>query len=100
MKVLITGGTGTVGRAIIKNGDDEYINISRNEEKITELSREHPDVKSYVGNIEDKSFLLTVFKDVKPDIVIHAAALKHVNLAELNPSKAVEINLNGSLNVA
>jgi FlaA1/EpsC-like NDP-sugar epimerase len=93
MKVLITGGTGTVGRAIIKNGDDEYINISRNEEKIAELSREHPDVKSYVGNIEDKSFLLRVFKDVKPDIVIHSAAMKHIDLMETNPIAGCNVNV-------
>ena len=99
MKVLITGGTGTVGRAIIKNGDDEYINISRNEGKIAELSREHPDVKSYVGNIEDKSFLLRVFKDVKPDIVIHSAAMKHIDLLEANPIAGCTINVMGSLNV-
>ena len=99
MKVLITGGTGTVGRAIIKNGDDEYINISRNEGKIAELNREHPDVKSYVGNIEDKSFLLRVFKDVKPDIVIHSAAMKHIDLMETNPIAGCNVNVKGSINV-
>ena len=67
MKILITGGTGTVGRAIIRQNDHEYINISRNEENITDLKREYPEVKSYVGNIEDKGLLLRVFKDVKPD---------------------------------
>ena len=54
MKVLITGGTGTVGKGIIRQNDNEYINVSRNEEKISELKREYPNVKSYVGNIEDK----------------------------------------------
>ena len=54
MKVLITGGTGTVGKSLIRLNDNEYINVSRNEEKIAELRREYPEVKSYVGNIEDK----------------------------------------------
>ena len=99
MKVLITGGTGTVGKALIKQNDNEYINVSRNEEKITELKREHPEVKSYVGNIEDKGLLLRVFKDVKPDVVVHAAAMKHIDLMETNPIAGCNINVMGSLNV-
>ena len=99
MKVLITGGTGTVGKAVIKQNDNEYINVSRNEEKIVELKREFPEVKSYVGNIEDKGLLLRVFKDVKPDVVIHAAAMKHIDLMETNPIAGCNINVMGSLNV-
>ena len=99
MKVLITGGTGTVGKAVIKQNDNEYINVSRNEEKIAELKREFPKVKSYVGNIEDKGLLLRVFKDVKPDVVIHAAAMKHIDLMETNPIAGCNINVMGSLNV-
>ena len=99
MKVLITGGTGTVGKAVIKQNDNEYINVSRNEEKIAELKREFPEVKSYVGNIEDKGLLLRVFKDVKPDVVIHAAAMKHIDLMETNPIAGCNINVMGSLNV-
>tara|TARA_R100001126_G_C4875896_1_gene175867 strand:- start:70 stop:972 length:903 start_codon:yes stop_codon:yes gene_type:complete len=99
VKVLITGGTGTVGKAVIKQNDNEYINVSRNEEKIAELKREFPEVKSYVGNIEDKGLLLRVFKDVKPDVVIHAAAMKHIDLMETNPIAGCNINVMGSLNV-
>ncbi len=99
MKVLITGGTGTVGKAVIKQNDNEYINVSRNEEKIAELKREYPQVKSYVGNIEDKGLLLRVFKDVKPDVVVHAAAMKHIDLMETNPIAGCNINVMGSLNV-
>ena len=99
MKVLITGGTGTVGKAVIKQNDNEYINVSRNEEKIAELKREYPQVKSYVGNIEDKGLLLRVFKDVRPDVVIHSAAMKHIDLMETNPIAGCNINVMGSLNV-
>jgi UDP-N-acetylglucosamine 4,6-dehydratase len=99
LKVLITGGTGTVGKALIKQNDNEYISVSRNEEKIAELKRDYPEVKSYVGNIEDKGLLLRVFKDVKPDVVIHAAAMKHIDLMETNPIAGCNINVMGSLNV-
>ena len=99
MKVLITGGTGTVGRALIKQNNNEFINVSRNEGKIAELAQEHPEVKSYVGNVEDKGLLLRVFKEVKPDVVIHAAAMKHIDLMETNPIAGSSINVLGSLNV-
>ena len=99
MKVLITGGTGTVGKALIAQNNNEYISVSRNEESITNLKREYPNVKCFVGNIEDKSLLLRVFKDVKPDVVIHAAAMKHIDLMETNPIAGCNINVMGSLNV-
>jgi UDP-N-acetylglucosamine 4,6-dehydratase len=100
MKVLITGGTGTVGKALISKNDNEYISISRNEENIANLRRLHPEVKCYVGNIEDKSLLLRVFKEVKPDVVVHAAAMKHIDLMETNPIVGCNVNVVGSLNVA
>jgi len=100
MKVLITGGTGTVGKALISQNDKEYISISRNEENIANLRRLYPEVKCYVGNIEDKSLLLRVFKDVKPDVVVHAAAMKHIDLMETNPIAGCNVNVVGSLNVA
>jgi UDP-N-acetylglucosamine 4,6-dehydratase len=99
MKVLITGGTGTVGKALISQNDNEYISISRNEENISKLKREYPEVKCYVGNIEDESLLLRVFKEVKPDVVVHAAAMKHIDLMETNPIAGCNVNVMGSLNV-
>ena len=99
--VLVTGGTGTVGMSFIEKYYDKYkfYNISRNEKGIAELSQKFPKVKSYVGDILNLDRLINLFELIKPDIVIHSAALKHVNLAEENPTSAVEINIRGSLNV-
>jgi UDP-N-acetylglucosamine 4,6-dehydratase len=100
MKILLTGGSGTIGKAFIKEfPEHNYYNVSRNEKFLTDLMREHPKTKNYIGNIEDKEFLIRVFKDIKPDIVIHAAAMKHINIAEENPIQACETNVIGSLNV-
>ena len=100
MKILITGGSGTIGKAFIKEfSEHQYFNVSRNEKFLTDLIREYPNVKSFIGNIEDEGFLFRVFKDVKPDVVIHAAAMKHINIAEENPIQACQSNVIGSINV-
>lgn len=101
-KVLITGGSGTVGRAFYEKFKHEYefYNISRNETYIHQLRKSLPEVSSFVSDIQDLDRLSRLFLKIKPDVVIHAAALKHVNFAELNPSTTVETNIVGSLNVA
>jgi len=101
-RVLITGGSGTVGQSFIQQYEHEFefFNISRNEEFQTTLEQRFPQVKSYLSDIQNLDELYKIFFEVQPDIVIHAAAQKHVNLAEQNPSKTVEINIIGSLNVA
>jgi len=100
LKVLITGGTGTIGSAFIKTYKQyEFYNISRNEKLLTEFNRNYPNVINHVGNVEDKDFMIRVFKQVRPDIVIHSAAMKHINIAEENPIHACNVNIIGSLNV-
>ena len=100
-KIIITGGTGTVGSSFIEKyyDDYEFYNISRNEANVTELKRRFPKVTNFLGDICNLESMINIFEKVKPDIVIHAAALKHINLAEKNPTKAIEINVVGSLNV-
>lgn len=100
-KVLITGGAGTVGSSFINEYYNDYIfyNVSRNETQIAKLKQKFPNVTSFLNDICDLDTLVNIFEKIKPDIVIHAAALKHINLAEENPSKATEINVIGSLNV-
>lgn len=101
-RVLITGGSGTVGQAFIKRYEHEFdfFNLSRNETYIQALKQRYPKVESFVADVQDLDKLTRLFLQIKPDIVLHAAALKHVNFAELNPSQTVEVNIVGSLNVA
>lgn len=100
-KVLITGGSGTIGRAFIKEYSNIYnfYNYSRNEKNIFELGKDFPNVKSIVGDILDLQHLIKVFNEIKPDIVIHSAALKHIDIAEKNPTEAVKLNIIGSHNI-
>ena len=100
-KILITGGTGTVGSSFIQQyySEFEFYNFSRNEMQIAKLSRDFPNVKSFVGDICNLEQLINVYANVQPDIVIHTAAMKHIDLVEQNPSRATEINVNGSMNV-
>lgn len=100
-KLLITGGSGTIGRKFIETYYDDYeiYNYSRDESLQAELLRTFPKVKNIVGSIEDKSMLFTTFDKIKPDIVVHSAAMKHLDMAENNPIQACKVNVVGSLNI-
>ncbi len=100
-KVLIIGGSGTIGSAFIKEFYEEYefSSVSRNELMQADLKRNFPKVDIHFSDIESESSLITIFSKVKPDIVIHMAAMKHVDLAQENPINACKVNVLGSLNV-
>lgn len=100
-KILITGGSGTIGSVFIEKFYHHYqfVSFSKNDEKQLALKKKFPRVALLSGSIEDSEFLLNVFKTEKPDIVIHAAALKRVEIAENEPSKAIQTNLLGAMNV-
>ena len=102
-KVLITGGTGSLGQALtarILNSDVEQIRIlSRNEFKQVSMESELQDerLRFLIGDVRDKDRLVRALDDV--DIVFHAAALKHVSKVEYNPFEAIKTNVQGSQNV-
>ena len=100
-KLFITGGSGTVGEAFIERylGKYELYSYSRNEKMQVALKRNFPDVEIILGSVEDKLTLIGHINKIQPDIVIHAAALKHVDSAEISPIQAVKSNIIGSLNV-
>jgi len=102
-KILITGGTGSLGSALTKRllnmGVDTIRILSRNEEKQIVMESELNDdrLRFFLGDIRDLSRLERAFEDI--DIVFHTAALKHVPKIEYNPFEAVKTNVIGSQNV-
>ena len=102
-KVLITGGTGSIGHALTKRlleYDVDTIRIfSRNEDKQVSMeSKIHDDRLRYlIGDIRDLARLDRALEDI--DIVFHTAALKHVPVIEYNPFEAIKTNVIGSQNV-
>jgi len=100
-KLLIVGGSGTIARAFLKEyyGEYEFYCLARNERHLAEVKRDFPNVHIRIGNIEDREQLFYTFERVRPDVVVHMAAMKHVNLVEENPIQGTKINVQGSLNV-
>ena len=102
-KILITGGTGSLGTALTKKLLEtkvETIRIfSRDEWKQVKMQSEIPDkrLRFFIGDIRDKERLSRALKDV--NIVIHAAALKQMPIAEYNPFEAVKTNVMGTENL-
>ena len=102
-KILITGGTGSLGTALTKkllSLDVEQIRIfSRNEFKQISMQSELNDdrLRFLIGDIRDEKRLIRATEEV--DIVFHAAALKHVPKVEYNSFEAVKTNVEGSQNV-
>jgi len=106
--VLITGGTGSFGKMFTKLILTKYpevkrlVILSRDEQKHYQMAMEYPEAKYpamryFIGDVREESRLISAFEGI--DIVIHAAAMKHVHLAEYNPMECVKTNILGAENV-
>jgi len=106
--VLITGGTGSFGKEFTKTILNRFPNVkrlvifSRDEQKHFQMSMEYPDTKYpairyFIGDVRDRKRLFRAFEGI--DVVIHAAAMKHVHIAEYNPMECVNTNISGAENV-
>lgn len=101
--LLVTGGTGSFGRAFVEHALQsrarKVIVFSRDEQKHYALERQYSDrrMRFFVGDIRDRDRLQTALRDV--DIVVHAAAMKHVPICEYNPIEAVQTNVQGARNL-
>jgi UDP-N-acetylglucosamine 4,6-dehydratase len=102
--ILITGGTGSFGKKYTEILMKDYkpnkiIIYSRDELKQYEMAQKFNDkcMRYFIGDVRDKDRLKKAMNGV--DIVIHAAALKHVPIAEYNPMECIKTNINGASNV-
>lgn len=106
--VLITGGTGSLGKALTSHIFKYHPNIkkliilSRDEQKQFQMAQEFsqqnfPKIRFFLGDVRDEQRLVRAFQGV--DVVIHAAAMKHVHLAEYNPDECIKTNIGGAQNV-
>ncbi|WP_180163275.1 MULTISPECIES: UDP-N-acetylglucosamine 4,6-dehydratase (inverting) [unclassified Acinetobacter] len=106
--ILITGGTGSFGKAFVKRILTDYPEIkrvvifSRDELKQFEMSQtfseaEYPMIRYFIGDIRDEARIRRALEGI--DIVVHAAALKQVPAAEYNPFECIKTNILGAQNL-
>ncbi len=106
--ILITGGTGSLGKQLTKNILEKFPQVkrlviySRDEQKQFEMAQEYsqakyPAIRYFIGDVRDGDRLKKAFKDI--EFVIHTAAMKHVPIAEYNPMECVKTNVLGAENV-
>lgn len=106
--ILVTGGTGSFGKAFVQIVLAKWPDIkrlvifSRDEQKQFQMAQEFPIdkfpmIRFFIGDVRDYDRLKTALKGI--DIVIHAAAMKHVHIAEYNPMECIKTNIMGAENV-
>lgn len=106
--ILITGGTGSLGKQLTKEILEKWPNVkrlviySRDEQKQFQMAQEFPESKYpalryFIGDVRDIDRLKRAFNGI--DYVIHAAAMKHVHIAEYNPDECIKTNIGGAENV-
>jgi FlaA1/EpsC-like NDP-sugar epimerase len=103
-KILLTGVCGTIGkellRQLVEGGSAEIIGIDNSETELFflgEMYADNTDVHLYLGDVRDLDALL--LHTIGVDVVVHAAALKHVGICEKAPLEAVKANIHGTQNV-
>jgi len=100
-KIVVIGGTGSLGHCLMRRmySDNEMSVYSRDELKQWEMKKHFPETRFIVGDVRDEVAVKRMLHSVKPDVVIIAAALKHVDVCEENPQESMKTNIYGTENV-
>jgi len=100
--ILITGGTGSLGQALIKRLKDttNIIIYSRDEGKQALIYGTNPNIIRVIGDIRDYEKFNITLKRYKPNYIIHTAALKRIDDMEFSPDECIKTNIKGSENIA
>jgi UDP-glucose 4-epimerase len=102
--ILIFGGTGSLGYELNKRyyKNNTIYNFSRDECKHWEMKlffNTNPNIRFVIGNVSDKSIVENTIKRIKPDIIIIASAMKHIDQCEINTGESLKTNLIGTQNI-
>lgn len=99
--IFITGGTGSFGTAFIEACHKLFriVVYSRDEFKQYELKKKYPDVTFILGDVRDRKRLSDTLSAERVDVIIHAAALKHITFAEKQINECIKTNIDGTVNV-
>ncbi len=108
-RVLITGAGGSIGSELVRQcltfNPSKLICVDNCEENLFTITNESEKIKAntllkpVLGDVRDKIHLEKIFNDNRPQIVLHAAAYKHVPIQELHPWAAVKTNVGGTVNM-
>ena len=100
-KLLIFGGTGSLGYHLVKRYIDKYdlYVASRDETKQWEMKMKFPSVKFSICDIRDKLKVKYVIDQINPEVIIIASAMKHVDLCEIEINECIQTNIIGTKNI-
>jgi len=108
-RVLVTGAGGSIGSELVRQclvfSPAELVLLDNSEQNLFLIDQEcttlgkSSNVRAMLGNIRDKALLEKVFNETRPQVVLHAAAYKHVPIQEIHPWAAVSTNVGGTMNL-
>ena len=103
MNVMVTGGSGFLGRHVLReclDRDMNVISLSHSEKRLSEVQRMFPSVPFYTTDISNGNISIeNLVEKYQVDYIVHTAAMKYIGVCETNPTRTVEVNIDGSRNL-
>ena len=102
MTILITGITGSLGTALVEEGikrNHHIIGVAHSEKRNKLMQLQYPNIELHAADISDGEALDRIISRCNVDDIVHGAAMKYIDICENNPTRAVDVNINGSRNI-